>query len=338
MGDQAVAVITPDAAKARALAIIKAHTEAVSFVRSEDIDTQGMFLPIVSVIPLAPGDLHQLGGGQMMPKKHHVDRMAEAAGVNVISVDVEHPSPYVWVGKAHGIKRMPDGTMREGEGEYSFDAEKYAELDFLKDTKSKYSTDTAKRIHLLEYAKFGHQRASTGARLALIRYFCKCPCSFGAQDLPKAMIFSRVDLNTDGLLASPDMREAAIAHAVGATRTLFGPVNGMVARAERNVTPTAEAIEAPAAEAPARDPFDDEPEPATAPGEQAPEQKALAEARARLEEWAASDLVKAHKRAGPAVAALLAKPDATLEEYTRLIGLCAELQDWQRAHAKGGRT
>lgn len=319
MGDNQVVIVTPDAAKARALAILKQHTEAISFVRSEDLETQGMFLPVVSVIPATPDDFHRLGGGQMMPKKHQVDRMGEAAGVNVTSVDVEHPSRHVWVGKAHGTKRMPDGSMREGEAEYEFDAEKYAELDFLKDDKSKYTSDKAKQIHLLEYAKFGRQRASTGARLALIRYFCKCPTSFSAADLPKAMAFARVDLNTDGLLQTPEMREAAIAHAVGATSALFGPAQPAV----RNVTPAVveqKSVDAPlGGESAEPDPFDEPAQPSKQ--DPTPEQ----EARATLEEWAQSDVVKGHAKASAAVAAMLAKPDATLAEMTELAEKCKAL-------------
>lgn len=322
MADRQVAVIDQAEAKRRALEVIKAHTEAVSFVRQEDLDTQGMFVPVVSVIPCTPEDFHQLGGGQMMPKKHQVDRMGEAAGVNVTSISVEHPSEYVWVGKAHGTKRMPDGSMRDGEADYAFDVEKYAELDFLKDKNGKYTTEVSKRIHLLEYAKFGTQRASTGARLALIRYFCKCPTSFDRSGLPRGMAFARVDLNTDGLLQTPEMRQAAIAHAVGATRDLFGPGYGNTPEAqERNVTPEGQ----PQGGA-APDPFDDEPaQPIT--DEPTPEEKELDEARSSLQEWAESDVVKGHAKASAAVATMLANPQATIDEVKELIGKCRKLAE-----------
>jgi hypothetical protein len=319
VADQAVAVVSPDAAKARALAIIKAHTEAVSYVRVEDLEVQGMFLPVVAVIPMVPGDLHDLAGGMKMPKKHHVDRMAEAAGVNVTSVDVQHPSPYVWTAKAHGTRRMPDGSMREGEGEYAFDAETYSELDITKNP-DKYSSDQAKRVHLLEYAKFGHQRASTGARLALIRYFCKCPTAFRAADLPRAMIFSRVDLNADGMLAAPEMREAAIAHAVGATRTLFGPGYGNTPEpAERNVTPVEPTAPLGGESA---DPFDDA---AAQPITTDPTPLDLA--RSVLEEWAHVEAITKSAKASAAVKALIDNPNATLEEIQTVVGKCKALAE-----------
>lgn len=322
MGD--LQVLTANDARERALAVIKSHTEAVSFVRQEDLDTQGMFLPVVSVVPITPADVHQLGGGSLMPKSHHVNRMGEAAGVNVTSVEVTHPSPYVWVAKAHGTKRMPDGSMREGEGEYSFDAEKYAELDFLKDEKGRYTSDASKRIHLLEYAKFGHQRASSGARLALIRFFCKCPTAFKRDDMPRAMIFARVDLNTDGLLQAPEMREAAIAHAVGATRTLFGPAQAMVDQAAagmRNITPATDTTgQAAGGSEPAEeDPFADAAQPIVE--EETPEQKA----RQALEEWLLHEAVAKHAKAPAAIRALLARQDAKIEELNDMLAKCRAL-------------
>lgn len=249
MSEKAVAVVNASDARARALALIDANQDAISFVRQEDLDTQGLFVPVVSVLNLDRSDFHDLGAGAMMPKSHHVSRMAEYAGVFIHAVQVRQVGEFAWIGNATGEKRMPDGTMRPGAQEYLYDAEKRAELDVLKDTKDKYSTEKAQRIHLLETAKFGVQRAGTGARLALIRYFCKTPTSFKQNELQKAMLFSRVDVNTDALLADPEMRGAAIDHALGAERALFGP---------RDVTPKPAQIEAPP-EADGADEFDDGP-------------------------------------------------------------------------------
>ena len=221
-----LAVMTAETAKAIALEVIQRHKDAISFVRAEELDTQGMFLAKVTVLQIAPGDFHVLGGGQVMPKKPHVDRMAEAGGVNITSVDVRGDGLYRATAKAHGWKRMPDGTKREGEAEYTFDAEIYAELDVAKDDKGRYKTEKAQRIHLLEYAKFKTQRASTGARLALIRFFLKTPTSYTREDIQKAMIVSRVDLNTDLLLSNPATAAAAVQVAMGsggAVERIYGP-------------------------------------------------------------------------------------------------------------------
>jgi hypothetical protein len=343
MESNQVAIITPEAAKARALAIIEAHKSATSYVRQEDLDTQGMFIPVVAPVPMNPADMHNLSGGQMMPQRHLTDRMAEAAGVNVTSVDVTHPSEYVWVGKAHGTKRMPDGTMREGEGEYSFDAKVYADLDFLRDSKGNYTSEKAQQIHLLDYVKMGHRRASTGARLALIRFFCKCPTSWKRDALPPEIMLCRVDLNTDALLASPDMREAAIAHAVGASNALFGPTTA----GERNVTPAPLAITEGAAadEPPAGDDFGDAPEadPAPVVEDETPEAKA----RSSLVDWAAHPAVAAYRpksgkvlidaktlpagmatsyaTAVEAIMALVERRDATLAQLEAMIRRCAKI-------------
>ena len=57
--------------------------------------------------------------------------------------------------------------------------------------------------------------------------------------------------------------------------------------------------------------------------------------RRLLEEWAASDLVKAHPKAGPVVAALLGDPDATLREIEALVHRCQRLAVMQES---GGRA
>jgi hypothetical protein len=336
MGDQ-IAVITPDVAKARALAIIEAHKECVSFVRPEDLETSALFVPVVSVIKPKTEDFYDpIPGIGIMARPPLVNLMREKAGINILKTETGKRGEWVWTAHVYGDKRQPDGTMLADDASYEFDAEKRAELDAINQPQ-KYGTDIARRRHMLELGKFGEQRAVTGAQHALIHKLAHAPRVFkSADELARGMILLRVDLNTDAMLSSPDMREAVIAHAVGATRTLFGPVNGMVAHAERNVTPQAAAIEAPPA-APDRDPFDDLPVGEVPPPvEPTPEQLALAEARAKVEEWAASDLVKRHPRAGPAIVALLVKTDATLEEYTAMIDKCVQLQDWAKAHGKRG--
>lgn len=328
MADKAVAVVSPDAAKARALAIIKQHTEAVSYVRTEDLDTSALFMPVVSYILPTKEDFYDpIPGIGIMAKPPLVNLIAEKSGTNILRTETSKRGEYIWVGHAFGEKRQPDGTMRTGDASYEFDAEKRAELDAINQP-GKYNTEIAKRKHLLETAKFGEQRAVTGAQFALIHKMAHVSRSFKtAEELKRGMMVLRIDRNVDGLLQDPAMREAVIAHALGATRTLFGSAapHELV---ERDVTPEAvtESPEAPlGGESAGADPFDDE-----------PAQPPLDLARTALEEWASSDLVKAHPRAGPAVTALLAKADATLEEIQSMLAKCKELQDLREKQKAGG--
>lgn len=255
MSDQtALAIVTPADAKQRALKLIAENKECVSYVRPEDLDTAALFLPVVSVIKPDVGDFHDpIPGIGILPKVHTMNLIREKAGVNITRTETAKRGEYVWVAHAYGDKRQPDGTLQETDASYEFDAEKRAELDFINDKRGNYTSDVAKRKHVLELCKFGEQKAVTGAQLALIHKLAKIPASFkSADELKRGMIVLRVDRNVDGLLKDPAMRDAAIRHALGSRDQVYGP-------AERNVSPRPAAIAAPAA-APDPEDFDELPE------------------------------------------------------------------------------
>jgi hypothetical protein len=230
-------------AKQRALKIIQSTPDAISFVNPQELETQSLFIPVITILKATQEDFHNLRGGVKMPKSHYTNMIAEATGVNITDVRVRKGGEFIWQGHAEGNRRLPDGTMRPGAGEYEFDAEKRAEEDWLAKPDD-YKTDIAKRKHVLEYARFGMQRASTGARLALIRYLAEIPTGFTQETIQKAMIFNRIDRNVNGMMADPAMHEAIIQHALGATETVFGP---------KQITdqPGAESVSAESAEQPA---------------------------------------------------------------------------------------
>ena len=211
-----------------ALAIIDAQRKngSLVFVNDEEIRTQRMFIPQVTVIPAGPGDFHDKPiQGKYMPKSHHVDRIGEGAGIEFVA---EHcgtrmEGDSVYVGSAQGRRRQSDGTWRtSSKQEYEFSVNDRAEEDFLKDP-DKYKTDIAKRKHVLELKKVARQRASTGARLRVIRELTGIPIAFGPDDVKRALVVSRIALNTDAMLDDPATRHAAIATAIGSTREIFGP-------------------------------------------------------------------------------------------------------------------
>ena len=325
MADNQVAIVTPEAAKARALKVLEANKECVSFVRPEDLDTAALFVPVVSVVKPVPGDFYDpIPGIGIMAKPPLVNLLAEKSGVSILRTETSKRGEWVWHAHAYGEKRMPDGTMRQDDAGYEFDAEKRAELDAINQP-AKYGTEIAKRKHLLETAKFGEQRAVTGAQFALIHKLGKISRSFRTPDeLMRGMIVLRIDRNVDGLLKDPEMRGAAIQMALGARAEVFGPTNG--GGKARDVTPAPLAI----TEAPAEDP---EPDFGDAPAEPVVEEETPTErARDQLAEWLEHDAVKAHKPKDPkkqtaaeAIRSLLARKDATLDELTEMIGRCVAL-------------
>ena len=208
--------------------------KALVFVNAEDLQTHSLFIPEVTMLAVARDEFHSFSG-KLMPKSHVVDLIATASGVSFIAAEcsTRKEGESTWIGRAQGKKRLPDGTWRTSEArEYEFDVETRAELDFLNDKKNLYNTDTAKRYHVLELKKFARQRASTGARLNVIRELVHIPTAFKPDDIEGGqMVFARVALNTQRMLEEPEMRNAIIKNAIGATEDIFGP------QAERNVTP-----------------------------------------------------------------------------------------------------
>ena len=210
---------------------------ALVFVNDKELQTHPLFVAEVTLLKAAPEDFHNISGS-FMPKSYIVDRIGEAAGINFIETacSTRKDGEWVYVGRSQGKKRLPDGTWRLSHvHEYEFDVETRAGLDFINDKKSKtpkYGSEVAQRQHMLEMKKFGRQRAGTGAHLKVIRELVGMPIGLKAGEVQNAqMVFSRVALNTEEMLANADTRQAAIRVALGARDEIFGPAP------ERNVTP-----------------------------------------------------------------------------------------------------
>ena len=167
-----------------AWAIIQEHKKKgdLVFAEKDDLRKHRLFFPEVVVINATPDDFHNISGN-FMPKRHHMDRCAEASDVSFLEeycgtktgkVDGDE----VYIGFAQAKKRMPDGTWRHSSVcEYEFNPKKRAEEDILRDTKDKYKTEKDKKLLLLTYQKFGRRRANTGARLAVIHELTGMPIS-----------------------------------------------------------------------------------------------------------------------------------------------------------------
>lgn len=221
------------------LQIIQEHekNQDLVFVRPEDLQTQRFFVPEITVLHATPEDFHNIGGS-MMPKGYFTDRIGQAAGVDFIAANcgVRKESETLWVGFAQGKRRLPDGSWRNSSVcEYCYDVEARAEEDFLKDSKrekkdQKYSTEVDRKQHILEMKRFAHQKAGTGARLRVIRELVGIPIGFKPAQIQKAIVISRIAVNTDELLSEPSMQVAAIQQAVGIQQQIFGPGQGNVER------------------------------------------------------------------------------------------------------------
>lgn len=326
MSDTAITVITPTEAKARALKIIEDNKDCVSYVRPEDLETAALFVPVVSAIrPIKDDFYEEIPKIGYMPKPRLVNLIREKAGVNIIRTETSKRGEFIWVAHAYGEKRMPDGSMAPQDASFEWDAQLRAEMDFLRQP-TVYNTEAKKRLHVLEYAKIGESRAVTGAQHVLIHKLALVARSFKTpQEMVRGMLVSRVDRNVDGLLRDPQMRQAAIDHALGASAQIYGP---------RDVTPAKAQIAAPAEPAPDDGSgFDDAEQPPFAQPEPKPdERKPLRDQLAAiLADAPKRDLLSRKKDKATGASALdlisgaVADEAATVESLQGLLERCAKM-------------
>ena len=179
-----------------------------------------------------------------MPKRAVVDRIGEAAGITFVDgntrTDVINDPSFggsctVYIGRAQGKVRMPDGTWRMSSiCEYEFNPTARAMSDY-KVTELNAETKKQKKTYegkpygntlaeaILEYKKVARQRANTGARLRVIRELVGMPIDLTEEQIAKPVLFGRIVQNTSHILQSPEGRILATAQALGVDMSsLFG--------------------------------------------------------------------------------------------------------------------
>ena len=313
-----------------AMQLVKKYQDekALVFVKEEDLRTQTMFVPEVTVLHAEATDFHNISG-RFMPKGYQTDRIGQASGVSFVQEGCgsRKEGDNIFVGYAQGKRRLPDGSWRfSSVCEYEFDVDVRSEEDFAADATKpdrdrKYKTEVSKAAHVLQLKKFARQRANTGARLRVIRELTGMPVSFKGAEIQKAMIFARVAVNTDRLLADPATRQAAVNQALGIQADLFPPKEENA----RNVTPNIEIAPEPeeqSEQSTEEDPFELDEKKLTP----------IEQARLSLEDWLNSGILK--PMAVAVVKDKLANKNTTLKELEELQGRCKKYSD--AMEARGG--
>lgn len=246
-----------------ALAIIEAATKrgALTFAASNIVDVAPLYRAEATVIEVSPADFHNLKG-KLVAKKETCDKIGDAAGVSFIAaqcgvrtetLDDDFGRRTVYIGFAQGRVRLSDGSFRDSAvEEYEFDPVLRAKMD------AGSKPEAALR---LDYMRCARQRASTGARLRVIRQLTGMPTAFESGKIGDrtSFVFSRVVLNTDQILATPEGRRMATAAALGILPGLYGPQSAPAAQAPEPLGEEAE--DEPRNVTPGRDPFGDDIEP-----------------------------------------------------------------------------
>jgi hypothetical protein len=184
----------------------------------------------VTAIKLDPqNDCHKISG-KLMLKREVVDRVAEASAISYVpsgcrtwteTRDDSAGKRTVFISEQQGKMRLPDGSYRSSAIEaYEFDPNLRAMLDAEVDewneqTKQKVVGGKTLAKRAMEYAKFGRQRAETGARTRVVKALTGMPTAFEPKEVERPLVFSRVVQNTDYLLKTPEGRLLAAAQATG---------------------------------------------------------------------------------------------------------------------------
>jgi len=209
----------------KALAIIEdARSKGALVYAPQNMDCPPLYKVEATVITAKPDEFFNIQG-KYMPSKAVVDRIGEAAGVDFIAAqcsvrtekrDDDIGNRTVFVGFAQGRTRLPDGTWRASSVEdYEFDPLLRAQME------SKNDSEIRKKY--LEYTKVARQRASTGARVRVIRQLTGMPVTFTQADMAKPLVFTRIVQNTDYILGTHEGKMMAIAMATGAAQMMYGP-------------------------------------------------------------------------------------------------------------------
>jgi len=175
-----------------------------------------------TVLSLGTNDFHNISG-KLMPKRETVDRIGEAAGIVFLEIsgytetrdDAAIGKHTVFIGRAQGKVRISDGSWRTSSlQEYEFDPTVRAMLD---KNIVELNGETRKIVGkaILEYQKFGKQRAQTGARTRVIKELVGMPTAFAPEQIAKSLVFARIVQNTGYILQTPEGRAMATAQALG---------------------------------------------------------------------------------------------------------------------------
>jgi hypothetical protein len=313
----------------KALVIIDQQRTAGALVfAAPNLECPPLYKAEATVIQARPDEFHNMKG-KYMPNKAVVDRIGDAAGVDFIDRNCgvttelredDMGKRTVFVGTAQGRVRLPDGSWRTSTvEEYEFDPYLRANIDA-----SSPNAKQSEKQYRLDYMKVGRQRASTGARLRVVRQLTGMPVTFSQAETLKPLVFSRIVQNTDYILGTKEGRIMAIAAATGVASALYGGA-AKPAAAEQEEEPVQLNFRN------ARDDdFDDVPlAPSSHPDADgfdepaAPIQPVISERDKKtveLEEWLESDLIGPNAKTS--IQAAINDPRTTIERLDDLIGKC----------------
>ena len=212
---------------------------------------------VIEVVEINPdpkeGDIYEIATGKFALSKRPLEMMASALGIvwDPVTTGIVESTPRKSRAKATGAMRKPNGEWIPTTEEKSVDLDAIEEEQRIKQEDyadkgklvrwsngkpvhepwSKHGGEPAKLAHierevrkaLLPYRKFKDERANTGAKERVIKFFLALKSTYTKEELSKPIAFPRIVTDTTKLLADPATRQGAIDKMTGAVRSIFGP-------------------------------------------------------------------------------------------------------------------
>lgn len=204
-----------------------ARDRGVMIYAAPNLTTPKTYKVEITELAVKESEFHPMKGGKFMPNKSVTDRIGEASGITFIAEhcetrdsvrDDDFGKRTVFISKMQGKVRLSDGSWRESTvEEYELDPK----LRAMEECGGTDKGDGFAKKYL-DFMKVGRARSSTGARLRVIRQLVGLPVSFEKEETRRPLLFSRVILNTDEIMSTPEGRQAAVLVALGATQMLYG--------------------------------------------------------------------------------------------------------------------
>ncbi len=331
-------------------------------------DVLGQFDKVtIEVVEIDPnpknGDIYEIAKGKFALGKRPLQAISNATGIvwDPKTTTILESTKLKSRAKATGAMRKPNGEMIVVTEEKTVDLEAIEEK--LRITQEGYAENGKKtgweqgrpvlkpwngeeekqthidrevRTALIQYRLFKDERAMTGAKERVIRAFMAIKANYTQAELSKPFAFPRVTLDTDKLLAVPEVRQAALDRMTGTVGSIFGPakreqalpnlpvesrpalpemINGIPVEQLQEDTPATEGVDdfdAPVAES--------MPSP-------------LEMARHAMEEWMQSPVIQGSTSAMAQIKELLANENTTIEQLHELNDRC---RAYEQRHAGEG--
>jgi len=211
---------------------------------------------VIEVVNVDPdpkaGDVYEIATGKFALSKRPLEMMASALGIvwDPVTTGIVESTNRKSRAKATGAMRKPNGEWIPTTEEKSVDLEAIEEEQRIKqedyadkgkligwngnkpihESWDKHGGEPAKLAHiereirkaLLPYRKFKDERANTGAKERVIKFFLALKSTYTKEELSKPIAFPRIVTDTSKLLANPATSQRAIEQMSGAVKSIFG--------------------------------------------------------------------------------------------------------------------